>query len=60
MAILQNEGDGVVVEALEDARAILVAGRPLGEPIAQYGPFVMNTQAEIQQTLADYRDGRLA
>jgi redox-sensitive bicupin YhaK (pirin superfamily) len=60
MAILQNEGDGAVVEALEDARAILVAGRPLGEPIAQYGPFVMNTQAEIQQTLADYRDGRLA
>lgn len=60
MAILKNEGDGAVVEALEDARAILVAGRPLGEPIAQYGPFVMNTQAEIQQTLADYRDGRLA
>jgi len=60
MAILKNEGDGVVIEALEDARAILVAGRPLGEPIAQYGPFVMNTQAEIQQTLADYRDGKLA
>lgn len=60
MAILKNEGDGLVIEALEDARAILVAGRPLGEPIAQYGPFVMNTQAEIQQTLADYRDGRLA
>jgi quercetin 2,3-dioxygenase len=60
MAILKNEGDGVVIEALEDARAILVAGRPLGEPIAQYGPFVMNTQAEIQQTLADYRGGKLA
>jgi redox-sensitive bicupin YhaK (pirin superfamily) len=60
MAILRNEGDGAVIEALEDARAILVAGRPLGEPIAQYGPFVMNTQAEIQQTLADFRDGRLA
>lgn len=60
MAILKNEGDGVVIEALEEARMILIAGRPLGEPIAQYGPFVMNTQAEIQQTLADYRDGRLA
>ena len=60
MAILKNEGDGVVIEALEDARAILVAGRPLNEPIVQYGPFVMNTQAEIQQTLADFRDGRLA
>jgi hypothetical protein len=60
MAILKNEGDGLVIEALEDARGILVAGRPLGEPIAQYGPFVMNTQAEIQQTLADFREGRLA
>jgi len=60
MAILRNEGDGAVVEALEDARAILVGGKPLDEPIAQYGPFVMNTQAEIQQTLADYRAGRLA
>jgi redox-sensitive bicupin YhaK (pirin superfamily) len=60
MAILKNEGDGLVIEALEDARVILVAGRPLNEPIVQYGPFVMNTQAEIQQTLADYRAGRLA
>jgi len=60
MAILKNEGDGVVIEALAAARAIIVAGRPLGEPIAQYGPFVMNTQAEIQQTLADFREGRLA
>jgi hypothetical protein len=60
MAILKNEGDGLVIEALAAARVILVAGRPLGEPIAQYGPFVMNTQAEIQQTLADYREGKLA
>jgi hypothetical protein len=61
MAILANdaESDGVIIEAMEDARAMLVAGRPLGEPIAQYGPFVMNTQEEIQQALADYRDGRL-
>jgi redox-sensitive bicupin YhaK (pirin superfamily) len=60
MAILTNEGDGVVLEASEDARLILVAGRPLNEPIAQYGPFVMNTQQEIQQAVADYRAGRLA
>ena len=60
MAILANAGDGVVIEAAAEARAILVAGRPLGEPIVQYGPFVMNTQQEIQQALADYREGRLA
>jgi redox-sensitive bicupin YhaK (pirin superfamily) len=60
MAILANAGDGVVIDAPADARLILVAGRPLGEPIAQHGPFVMNTPAEIQQALADYRAGRLA
>jgi quercetin 2,3-dioxygenase len=60
MAILTNDGDGITVEATEDARLILVAGRPLNEPIAQYGPFVMNTQEEIQQALADFRAGHLA
>jgi len=61
MAILANTGDGVVVDAGADgARAILVAGRPLKEPIAQYGPFVMNTQAEIFQAVEDFRAGRLA
>ena len=59
MVILANEGDGVVLESKTGGRAILVAGRPLGEPIVQHGPFVMNTQAEIHQAMADYRDGRL-
>jgi quercetin 2,3-dioxygenase len=61
MAILANQGDGVrLVAGSAGARAILVAGRPLGEPIAQYGPFVMNTQAEIFQAVEDFRAGRLA
>lgn len=62
MAILANEAatDGVVIEAAAEARALLVAGRPLNEPIAQYGPFVMNTDQEIYQALNDFRDGRLA
>jgi redox-sensitive bicupin YhaK (pirin superfamily) len=62
MAILANDpaADGVIVEASEETRVLLVAGRPLGEPIVQYGPFVMNTQQEIHQALADQRDGRLA
>ncbi|MDP1651872.1 MAG: pirin family protein [Rhodocyclaceae bacterium] len=62
MAILANDvsADGVLIEATEDARVLLIAGRPLNEPIVQYGPFVMNTQEEIQQTLSDFRAGRLA
>ncbi|MBF6988784.1 pirin family protein [Cupriavidus sp. IK-TO18] len=62
MGVLDNAGtaDGVVVRANADARFLLIAGKPLNEPIAQYGPFVMNTQEQIYQTLADFRDGRFA
>lgn len=62
MGVLDNAGgsDGVVVTAGEDTRFLLIAGQPLNEPIAQYGPFVMNTQDQIYQTLADFRDGRFA
>lgn len=41
------------------ASVLLLAGRPLREPVAQWGPFVMNTRAEIEQALEDYRNGRL-
>lgn len=59
MAILANDGASeVVITATEDARLLVISGRPLNEPIAQYGPFVMNTNAEIEQTLRDYRDGK--
>jgi len=63
MAIFANTpgSDGVVLTAGEEgARLILVAGRPLNEPIAQYGPFVMNTQAELMQAVRDYQTGQLA
>ena len=58
MAILANDGrESVEIEAIGDTRVLIVAGRPLNEPIAQYGPFVMNTADQIRQTLDDYRRG---
>ena len=63
MAILANDAasDGVVLRATggAPARALLIAGRPLGEPIVQYGPFVMNTPAEIHRAVDDFRSGRM-
>jgi redox-sensitive bicupin YhaK (pirin superfamily) len=63
MAILANAAgtDGVTVTASASgaSRFILVAGQPLNEPIAQYGPFVMNTQAEIHAAVDDFRAGKL-
>jgi quercetin 2,3-dioxygenase len=54
-----GEGDRVVLEAgVNGARVLLVAGRPLQEPVARYGPFVMNTQDEIRQAFSDFQAGR--
>ena len=60
LAVLDDDpsADCVIVSAREDARAFLVAGRPLREPIAQYGPFVMNTREEIAAAVQDLREGR--
>jgi len=57
MAILNNGGDGVVLRAQAGTRAIVIAGKPLHEPIAQYGPFVMNTREELVQAVDDFRAG---
>jgi redox-sensitive bicupin YhaK (pirin superfamily) len=55
-----GDGDYVDVEAgADDLRMIILAGTPLGEPVVQYGPFVMNTREEIEQALEDYRRGQL-
>lgn len=60
-AAVLADGDGVHVTAgAAGTRFVLIAGRPLNEPVAQYGPFVMNTREEIEQAVADFRAGRLA
>ncbi len=63
MAIFANQAgsDGVRLQAGDEpTRVILVAGQPLGEPIAQYGPFVMNNEAELVQAVRDFQAGRFA
>ena len=63
MVMFARDGDDVVIENAADAASplsvLLIAGVPLGEPVARYGPFVMNTKEEIYQAFADYRSGRM-
>ena len=58
LAVL-GEGEGVSFEARERAEVLLLSGAPLREPVVQYGPFVMNTEREIEQAIDDFRHGRL-
>lgn len=59
LALLTRGATLPVTAGEQGARLIVVAGRPLNEPVARYGPFVMNTPEEIHQAFADYRAGRL-
>jgi redox-sensitive bicupin YhaK (pirin superfamily) len=63
MVIFASDGDGVRIENARDTGEtldlLLIAGVPLNEPIARYGPFVMNTEQEIHQAFEDYRMGRM-
>ena len=61
LAVLEREGDGlrIVAAGHEGTRVLLVAGKPIGEPVARYGPFVMNTREELEQAFRDYQSGRL-
>ncbi len=63
MVLFGQDGDDVRIENPADAKAtlevLLIAGVPLNEPVARYGPFVMNTESEIRQAIEDYRHGRM-
>ena len=56
--VVLSEGREVRLSATEDSRAILVAGRPLKEPVARYGPFVMNTREQLIQAVEDFQAGK--
>jgi hypothetical protein len=59
LALLTREGDKVHIEAREDATLLVLNGAAIDEPVAAYGPFVMNSKTEITQAIEDYHDGRL-
>lgn len=54
-----NDGKSIVIEGIENTRAILLAGSPIGEEVTSQGPFVMNTQTEIMHAMRDYQMGKM-
>ena len=59
LTLLNNDGNGFLIQAIEDATLMIGTGEPLNEPIASHGPFVMNTQTEIMEAFRDYQLGKM-
>jgi redox-sensitive bicupin YhaK (pirin superfamily) len=59
LIVCKRERSQVTVEAQEDSRLLVMAGKPIDEPIARHGPFVMNTKAELVQAVNDYQVGKM-
>jgi redox-sensitive bicupin YhaK (pirin superfamily) len=59
LALLDRADDTVAIDCRENARALLLCGAPIGEPVVGQGPFVMNTREEIRQAMIDYQSGRM-
>ena len=59
LALLDAAGDRVSLQARQDTTALVLSGEPIREPVASYGPFVMNTREELMQAVEDYRAGRM-
>ena len=59
MIYFTNKGDGIGIEGLADTEILVLCGEPIEEPLAQYGPFVMNSQKEIMEAMRDYQMGKM-
>ena len=56
--LFNNKGSEFTIRADDDAEVLVLSGEPIDEPIASYGPFVMNTNDEIRQTIDDFNNGK--
>ena len=56
--VFENSGEQIILEAKQDALVLVLSGQPINEPIAAYGPFVMNTEDEIKQAFKDFQTGK--
>ncbi len=59
LALFGDKGERVALDAEEDSMILVLSGEPINEPVARYGPFVMNTKAELMQAVQDYQDGKM-
>ena len=59
MALLSSAGERIPLEANQDTTLLVLSGEPINEPVASYGPFVMNTRSELVQAVEDYKAGKM-
>ena len=59
LIVFGNEGDSIEIEVLQDGDALFLSGKPIGEPVETYGPFVMNSRSEIIEALNDAQNGKM-